>query len=73
MYFIYASNSTEAIECSSLEEAHRRFGAPLAFARQRGAGVSETEEHRWLIAPQSDNTYLIWTADKDNNTIFFKE
>lgn len=73
MFLIYASNSTKIIECSSLEEAHRRFGELLAFARQRGAGVSETEEHRWLIAPQSDDIYSIWIADKDNNTIFFKE
>ena len=72
-FYIYGSHTEDAIECASREDVTARFKQMLASARRRGDGVSETEEHRWLIAAESRKTYSIWIADGDNNTVYFKE
>lgn len=72
-FYIYGSHAEDAVECASLEDAASRFAEMLAAARRRGCAVSETEEHRWEVAPKTGKPYAIWIADGDNNTVFFKE
>ena len=72
-FYIYGSHTEDAVECASLEDATGRFRQMLATARARGDGVSETEEHRWLIAPKARKSYTVWIADGDMNTVYYKE